>query len=116
MSGVGQIIPKMQEFVAALASAPTPDDTPFVRNARPFAIYAGIITLLIMGLLSTYFKNEAIALAVIAALSVILQQFGAQRSRDNQARISAATEDKKTITAAASTDKQTAAVAAGGTQ
>jgi hypothetical protein len=111
MSGIGQIVPKIQEFVAALANSPQADETWFVRNARPFAIYIGIIALAAMGVLAVWLKDDVTTVAVTAGVGAILQQFGAQRSRDNQAKIAAATEDKKTITAAASTDKQTAAIA-----
>lgn len=101
MSSIGQVVSKAQEFVTALASAPTPEDTRFVRNARPFAIYVGIVALAAMGVLAVYFKDGITTTAIVAAIAAVLQQFGAQRSRDNQAKITAATEDKKTITAAA---------------
>lgn len=101
MSGIGQIVPKVQEFVTALASAPSPEDTPFVRNARPFAIYVGIMALGAMGVLAVWLKDAVTTVAVCGAISLIVQQFGAQRSRDKQASIAAATEDKKTITSAA---------------
>lgn len=103
MSGIGQLVSKTQEFVTALASAPQPEDTPFVRNARPFAIYVGILALTGMGILAVIHKDAMTAGAVVVGIGAVLQQFGAQRSRDNQAKIAAATEDKKTITTAATT-------------
>jgi len=111
MSGIGQIVPKVQEFVTALAATPQPNDPWFIRYARSFAIYIGILALAVMGVLSVYLKSDITSGAVCAALSVILQQFGAQRSADNQAQILADTENKKTITAAATADKQTDAIA-----
>ena len=103
MSAVGDIVSKAQSFVTALASAPQPEDTPFVRNARPFAIYIGITALSAMGIAAVYYKDSVTTVAVCGAISLIVQQFGAQRSNDKQAAIKAATEDKKTITTAANT-------------
>jgi ribosomal protein S9 len=109
--GIGSIVSKAQEFVTALASAPQPEETRFVRNARPFAIYLGMVALTAMGILAVYLKDIGSSLAVVAAIGGVLQQFGAQRSADARAKIAAATEDKKTITGAATADKQ---IAAGG--
>lgn len=105
MSGIGlnDVAAKVQGFVTAFASAPSPEDTPFVRNSRPFAIYMGIIALAAMGVMTVYYKDPVTTVAVAGAISLIVQQFGAQRSKDNQAKIAAATEDKKTVTAAAAT-------------
>lgn len=106
MSSIGQIVPKVQEFVTALASAPQPTDSRFIRYARPFAIYVGILALSVMGVLAVWLKDTVTTIAVAAGIGAVMQQFGAQRSRDKQAGIAADTENKKTITAAASGAQQ----------
>ena len=100
MSGVGDMVSKVQEIVSAIASAPQPEETRFVRNARPFAIYVGIIALSVIGALAVWLKDAITTVAVVGAIAAVLQQFGSQRSKDNQAKISAAVEDKKTIVGA----------------
>ena len=67
-----------------------------------------------MGILGVIHKDQATAAAVVIGIGAVLQQFGAQRSRDKQADASAAVENTKTITAAATADKKTEAAAAGG--
>ena len=86
MSGIGQIVPKVQEFVTALASAPQPNESRFIRNARPFTIYLGSITLFVMGTISVCLKDTVTTIAVVAGVGAVLQQFGAQRSREHRLR------------------------------
>ena len=102
---------KAQGIVDALATASVGPDTWFIRDARPFAIYVGILALTAIGILAVTHKDVVTAGIVVATIGTVLQQFGAQRSRDKQADMTATVENTKTITAAATTDKQTAAIA-----
>lgn len=111
MSSIGQVVPKIQDFATVLASAPLPEDPLFVKITRSAVLWMCGATLLFMGCWSAYKGDGVIGTAVIASVTVLGQQFGAQRTSEKKAAITAATEDRKTITAAASTDKQTAAVA-----
>jgi hypothetical protein len=102
---------KAQSIVDAFASTPIGPDTWFVRDARPFAIYIGILALSAIGVLAVMHKDPVTAGIVVATIGAVLQQFGAQRSRDKQADVTATVENTRTITAAATADRQTDAIA-----
>jgi hypothetical protein len=112
MNGIGDLVSKAQAFAAAVASAPSATDTPFVKNARPFVLWAGMPGLISIGLLATYMKLDALAGSAVVTIGAVMRELARFRSQDNQAATTAATENTKTITAASSTDQRTAAGAA----
>jgi hypothetical protein len=100
---------KAQSVVDVLSATPIGPDTWFVRSARPFAIDIGILALATIGILAVQMKDAITAGAVVLTIGAVLQQFGAQRSRDKQADMTATIENTKTITTAASVDMKTTA-------
>ena len=101
MSGIGDIVSKAQAFASAIAIAPSTTDTPFVKNARPFVLWAGMPGLIAIGLLATYMKLDVLAGGAVVTIGAVMRELARFRSQDNQVATTAATEDKKTITAAA---------------
>lgn len=114
MSSIGEMASRAQDFVTAMAGAPQPDETPFVRNSRPFVIIVAILALAGMGVIVAWFHDTASIMAVSAILGAVIRELARFRSQDKQTAANADVENRKTVTAAATADKQTAAIAAEG--
>lgn len=97
MSDIGDAVKSLTNTVTSLATT-LPADTPFMRNARPFAIYLGVAGLCAIGLLATWLRDGITAGAVVLALGAVVREFGRFRSMDRQADISAAAQTPNATT------------------